>query len=145
MNRLHRIALASLALVGACGSPPPRSDVPQPSGDHSCYRSSTPLLSRAATRLSGQWLVLSDRRGEAVGAHWYDGRIVEESGAWRPVRWQSVRGGSSIRLRWNEGTTEGTMELNDRGTEVAGTAQAGTQNWHVRAIRVDCGTLPPAR
>ena len=145
MNRLHRIALASLALVGACGSPPPRSDVPQPSGDHSCYRSSTPLLSRAATRLSGQWLVLSDRRGEAVGAHWYDGRIVEESGAWRPVRWQSVRGGSSIRLRWNEGATEGTMELNDRGTEVAGTAQAGTQNWHVRAIRVDCGTLPPAR
>jgi hypothetical protein len=145
MNRLRRIALISLALVGACGSLPPRTDVPQPSGDHSCYRSSTPLLSRSAARLSGQWLVLSDRGGEAVGAHWYGGRIVEESGAWRPVRWQSVRGGSSIRVRWNEGSTEGTMELNDRGTEVAGTAQSGTQNWHVRATRVDCGTLPPAR
>jgi hypothetical protein len=144
MNRLHRTALAWLALVGACGSPPPRTDVPQPSVDHSCYRSSTPLLSRSAARLSGQWLVLSDRGGAAVGAHWYDGRIVEESGTWHRVRWQSV-GRGSVRVRWNQGATEGTMELNDRGTELAGTAQSGTQNWHVRATRADCATLPPAR
>lgn len=143
MNRLPPIALASLALLGACASLPARTDI-QPSGDHSCYRSTTPLL-RSTGRLSGQWLVLSDRGGQAVGAHWYDGRIVEESGAWHPVRWQSVRGGSSIRVRWNEGSVEGTMELNDRGTEVAGTAQSGTQNWQVRATRADCSTLPPAR
>ena len=144
MNRLRRVALTSIVLVQGCASLPARTDAP-PGGDHSCYRSATPLLSRSAARLSGQWLVLSDRGGEAVGAHWYDGRIVDESGAWRPVRWQSVGRGSSIRVRWNEGGTEGTLELNDRGAELAGTAQSGTQNWQVRATRADCSTLPPAR
>jgi len=139
-----RIALTLLALLGACASLPARRDSP-PSGEHSCYRSTTPLLPRSAARVSGRWLVLSDRGGQTVGAHWYDGRIVEESGAWMPVRWQSVGGGSSIRVRWNEGSMEGTMELNDRGTEVSGTAQSGTQQWQVRATRTDCATLPPAR
>ncbi len=143
MNRLRRLGLTSFFLVGACASLPARSESP-PSGEHSCYRSATPLLSRSAAPLAAQWLVLSDRGGEAVGAHWYDGRIVEESGAWHPVRWQSV-GRGSIRVRWNEGGTEGTMELNERGAEVAGRATSGTQNWHVRATRADCATLPPAR
>jgi hypothetical protein len=144
MNRLAGIALTALALAGACASLPARTDTPT-SGDHSCYRSATPLLSRSAARLSGQWLVLSDRGGEAVGAHWYDGRIVEESGAWHPVRWQSIGRGSSIRVRWNVGSMEGTMELNDRATDLVGTAQSGTESWQVRATRTDCATLPPAR
>lgn len=144
MTRLLLIALTSLALVGACASLPARTDS-APSGDHSCYRSATPLLSRSATRLSGQWLVLSDRGGEAVGAHWYDGRIVEENGAWHPVRWQSIGQGSSIRVRWNVGSTEGTMELNDRGTDVVGTAQSGSDSWQVRATRANCASVPPAR
>jgi hypothetical protein len=143
MDRLRGIALTSIALLGACASLPARSESP-PSGEHSCYRSATPLLSRSAARLSGQWLVLSDRGGEAVGAHWYDGRIVEESGTWHRVRWQSV-GRGSIRVRWTEGSTEGTMELNDRGTELVGTAQSGTESRQVRATRVDCATIPPAR
>jgi hypothetical protein len=143
MDRLRGIALTSIALLGACASLPARSESP-PSGEHSCYRSATPLLSRSAARLSGQWLVLSDRGGEAVGAHWYDGRIVEESGTWHRVRWQSV-GRGSIRVRWTEGSTEGTMELNDRGTELVGTAQSGTESRQARATRVDCATIPPAR
>jgi hypothetical protein len=143
MNRLRGIALTSIALLGACASLPARSEAPS-SGDHSCYRSATPLLSRSAARLSGQWLVLSDRGGAAVGAHWYDGRIVEESGTWHRVRWQSI-GRNSIRVRWNQGSVEGTMELNDRGTELAGTAQSGSQNWQVRATRAECSTLPPQR
>lgn len=143
MNRLPRLALTSLALMGACASLPARNDS-QPSGDHSCYRSATPLLSRSATRLTGQWLVLSDRGGEAVGAHWYDGRIVEENGAWHPVRWQSA-GRGSVRVRWNVGGAEGTMELNDRGADIVGTAQSGADNWQVRATRASCASVPPAR
>lgn len=143
MNRLPCFAVSALALSGACASLPERTDSP-PSGDHSCYRSSTPLLSRSAARLSGQWLVLSDRGGEAVGAHWYDGRIVEENGAWHPVRWQSV-GRGSIRVRWNVGSTQGTMELNERSTDIVGTAQSGADSWQVRATRTACTSVPPAR